>query len=78
MKFFLDLLLYYFIAWVGVIIGAAVTSLIVIAFAIMILNRVGNVYYAGVFFLVGSHNVGKLLKKNRAIQNSEQTSPSKN
>jgi len=73
---FFNLIKYYFIFWVGVILGAAVTSLIVIGFAIMILNRIGNLYYALVFFLVGSHNVGKLLKKNRSIQNSENVTDS--
>ena len=68
-----NLLKYYFIFWVGVIIGAAVTSLIVIGFAIMILNRIGNLYYALVFFLVGSDNVNKLFKKNRTIQNGDET-----
>lgn len=45
--------------------GAVVSTCVVTGFAAMILNPVFNVYYAVIFFIVGSGYTYKFLKKNR-------------
>jgi len=49
----------------GGILGSTVASCVVTGFAAMILNSVFNMYYALIFFIVGSGYTYKFMKKNR-------------
>jgi uncharacterized membrane protein YjjB (DUF3815 family) len=49
----------------GSFLGSAVAACVVTGFAAMILNPVFNVYYALIFFIVGSGYVYRIFKKNR-------------
>jgi hypothetical protein len=50
--------------FIGSFIGTMTALLVISAFAAMILNEVFNVYYATIFFIVGSYYSFNIFKKN--------------
>mmetsp|Transcript_11523 Transcript_11523/g.17370 ORF Transcript_11523/g.17370 Transcript_11523/m.17370 type:complete len:172 (+) Transcript_11523:29-544(+) len=62
-------------AAVGAFIGIATSACVVSAFAAMILNSFFNIYYATIFFLVGSYHTYKIVKKSRIEHVLESTDP---
>ena len=53
-----------FAAWVGALVGSILSILVVTGFAIVILSDLLNIYYAIIFFVIGSYYSYKILKKN--------------
>lgn len=53
-----------FAAWVGALTGSILSILVVTGFAIIILSEFLNIYYALIFFCVGSFYSYKIFKKN--------------
>lgn len=59
---------------VGGLLGILVTLSIIAGFEEMILSSIFNVYYASIFFVVGSYYTYKIIKKNQ-IQMSLENEP---
>lgn len=54
-------------AWVGAVTGSILSILVVTGFAIVILNSILNIYYAAIFFAVGSYYSYRIFKKNQIM-----------
>ena len=50
--------------FLGSMIGVLIPSIIVTGFALMIMTPIFNVYYALIFFIVGSFYTYKIVRKN--------------
>ena len=50
---------------IGAFFGIALTVSIIAGFTEMILSSVFNIYYATIFFIVGSYYTYKIIKKNQ-------------
>ena len=70
----LNIVLLLFASILGGLFGLGVTLSVIAGFTEMILSSVMNVYYATIFFIVGSYYTYKIIKKNQ-IQMSLEYEP---
>ncbi len=56
---------YGFIAYVGAIVGTIIALMIVVCYALIIVNGYANIYYALIFFVIGWGYAWKMVKKNQ-------------